>query len=77
MNMDFDDLDIGRVKDWKEDNPELVEEHKEALFELTVAAMGDQMEYLAEKLDEMGSNIRDEVNQLDKHLEEGDTESTG
>ena len=72
--MNFEDLDIGRVKDWKEDNPELFEQHKEALFELTIAAAADQMEHLAEKLDEMSSDIRDEVNYLDKGLQEGDME---
>jgi uncharacterized protein YigA (DUF484 family) len=69
--MDFDDLDTERVEEWKENNPELFEEHKEALFELAVAAAADQIEYLAEKLDEITSDIRDEVNHLDKGLQEG------
>jgi hypothetical protein len=70
--MDFEDLDIKRVKEWKQDNPELFKEHSQALFELTIAAAGDQMEHLAEKLDEMASDIIDEVDQLDKQLEEGE-----
>ena len=70
--MDFEDLDTERMKKWKEDNPELFEEHKEALFELTVAAAADQMEYIAEKLEQIASDMRDEVNKLDKVLEEGE-----
>lgn len=73
MNMNFDDLDTKRLEEWKQDNPQLFEEHKEALFELTVAAAADQMEYLADKLDEMSSDIRDEVNYVDKGLQEGDS----
>jgi hypothetical protein len=72
--MDFEDLDIDRVKDWKEENPELTEEHKEELFDLTVAASADQMEHLAEKLEQIASDMRDEVNKLDKVLEEGENQ---
>lgn len=75
VGIDFEDFDTPRLLEWKENHSELVEEHREDLFNLAVAASADQLEHLAEKLEEISSEMKDELNQMvDETLEEGGTE---
>lgn len=74
MDLDVEDLQNDRVEDWKENHPELFEEHKDALFNLVLASSADQLEHLAKRLEEMSSEIRDEVNEIDQEIVEGGTE---
>lgn len=74
MDLDFEDLQTDRVEDWKENHPELFEEHKDELLDLVVAASADQLEHLAKRLEKISNEIRDEVNEVDQELVKGENQ---
>jgi len=74
VDLNFEDLQTDRVDDWKENHPELFEQHKDTLFNLVLAASADQLEHLAEQFEEISNEIRDEVNEVDQELVQGENQ---
>ena len=68
MSIDISDFDTDRLEKWMENHPKLLEEHREAVTHLVMAACADQLEGLSDNLGQMKNEIDEELRIIDEDL---------